>query len=467
VTRLIVLPLTLLRPDPEFDFLPVALSDAITASLCGLESLVVRSTRTAARYASADPDLRKLAAEAEVDAAVVGTLLRGGSRIRLNAQLVEVPAGTVLWSKTFDAALSDIFEVQDELTGRVVEALAIPLSSREERQLHRDVPASARAYELYLRANHVGIAVTSSSQLSTARDLYRSCLQDDPRFAPAWARLGRVYRIMAKYGHGEWRENVRLAEEAFAKAFELNPDSPLAHSYYTYFELEERGDAPGAVVRLLGRVRARAADPEIFAGLVTATRFCGLYEASLAAHERARRLDPRIRTSVPFTHWMRGDLESAIASDHDHPPLIRIWSLALMDEPRARGELQALAASPVDGIEHHAIRYTLASFDGEAAAVEREVSALLSGGFHDPEGIYMATRALARLGPAERAIAALRLIVDKNFCVHESLPRDPWFASIRDLPETRQILAESRGRHLAAAERFREADGASLLGIGG
>src|SRR4029450_5749674 len=78
VTRLIVLPLRVLRPDPETDFLAFSLADAITSGLSGLQSLVVRSSATALRFANAHSDLKSVAADAEVDAVLTGTILRGG-----------------------------------------------------------------------------------------------------------------------------------------------------------------------------------------------------------------------------------------------------------------------------------------------------------------------------------------------------------------------------------------------------
>ena len=78
VTRLIVLPFRMLRPDPEIDFLSFSLAEAITASLGSLESLVVRSTLAAARFKGDAPDLSALASELDVDVAVTGTLLRAG-----------------------------------------------------------------------------------------------------------------------------------------------------------------------------------------------------------------------------------------------------------------------------------------------------------------------------------------------------------------------------------------------------
>ena len=140
------------------------------------------------------------------------------------------------------------------------------------------------------------------------RDLYIECVAEDPAFAPAWARLGRCYRMTAKFHSAtldDARENLKRAEASFRKAFELNPDLPLAHHLYTAVETDS-GRAEAAVLRLLRRARQRRADPELYAGLVHACRYCGLLEASVAAHNLARQLDPHVATSVPPTFWMLG-----------------------------------------------------------------------------------------------------------------------------------------------------------------
>ena len=106
VKRLIVLPFRMLRADAEIDFLAFSLPDAITLSLSGLESLVVRSSHGAARFGGDNPDVRRIADEAEVDAVLMGTLLRAGDQLRVTTQLVEVPAGTLVCSKTSQASIS-------------------------------------------------------------------------------------------------------------------------------------------------------------------------------------------------------------------------------------------------------------------------------------------------------------------------------------------------------------------------
>src|SRR5262245_21847125 len=109
VTRLIVLPLRMLRADPDTEFLAFSIPDALTASLAGLESLVVRSSMAAARFAGdgQPADAKKIAAEADVDVIVTGTLLRAGDQVRVMSQLTDAATGTLLWSDAAQAPMGD------------------------------------------------------------------------------------------------------------------------------------------------------------------------------------------------------------------------------------------------------------------------------------------------------------------------------------------------------------------------
>ena len=225
VTRLIVLPFKVLRPDPEIDFLAWGLPEAISSSLSALETLTVRSTAVAARFAEGTPDIKALAAEIGVDVVLTGTLLRAGDQVRVSIQLVEAPGGTVVISRVAQVALTDIFKLQDDLTSEIVDALAIPLSARDRAVLRHDVPASAEAYELYLRATTLGES-TNPGRLIAARDLYRRCVELDPKYAPAWARLGRVHRVMAKYLAGRSQGEYRDRGDGVPPRLGSQPGSP-------------------------------------------------------------------------------------------------------------------------------------------------------------------------------------------------------------------------------------------------
>ena len=103
-----------------------------------------------------------------------------------------------------------------------MQSLRLPLNDRERCGFRRDVPTSARAFEYYLRANQIA-AKKTLDDTRLARDMYLECLDEGPNYAPAWARLGRAYRFIEKFGeHNE--SNLQRADEAFNRAFDLNPD---------------------------------------------------------------------------------------------------------------------------------------------------------------------------------------------------------------------------------------------------
>ena len=100
--------------------------------------------------------------------------------------------------------------------------------------------------------------------------------------------------------------NLAQAESCLKRALDLNPELSIAHNLYAQLETD-LGRSKDALVRLTARAISNSSDPEVFAGLVQACRYCGLLEASVAVHDRARQLDTQINTSVRHTHWLLGD----------------------------------------------------------------------------------------------------------------------------------------------------------------
>ena len=158
--------------------------------------------------------------------------------------------------------------------------------------LRQDVPASPEAYEHYLRANRLS---TSATQWMLARDLYTARGRGGSVVCAGVgaARHGCSATSASTGARRTHEPHYQRAEEAFQRAFALNPELPLTHNLYTYMEVET-GRALDAVLRLLGRLKTRTNDPDLFAGLVQACRYVGLLDASVAAYHRATRLDPGI-----------------------------------------------------------------------------------------------------------------------------------------------------------------------------
>ena len=460
-TRLVVLPFRMLRPDTDLEFLTFSLPDAITSSLAGLQSLVVRSMHAGASTPDDVPELRELASQLGIDAVVCGTLFRAGDQVRVTAQLLSAPAGTVLWSSTEQVPLTHLFEVQDQLARSIVESLAIPLSLREQKRFGRDLPASARAYEFYLRANQLS---QSADMLPIAERLYRSSLEDDPHYAPAWARLGRVCRLRAKYGDvEEAATNLQNAQQAFARSLSIDPDLSVAQNWYTYFEVESLGQPKEAMTRLLGRLQADAPNAELFAALVLACRYCGLLEASLAADRQARRLDPTIRTSVAYTHFMLGDWPRAIEHDLDDVKWVTNWCLPMLGrETEAIAAYHEIAGRSLPVLIRRlatASRFALEGRRGECL----DAMVTFDNQAFDPEGLYFAGRALVRVEERERAIDMLERVVERGFFCVEAFVRDPWLDPIRRHPRFRLLLRRAEERSRDAERELRRLDGHHLL----
>jgi DNA-binding winged helix-turn-helix (wHTH) protein/tetratricopeptide (TPR) repeat protein len=458
--RLIVLPFRMLRPDPETEFLAFSLPDALTTCLSGLKPLIVRSSMAAARF-GADADPKAVAAAADVDVIVSGTLLRAGDEVRVSVQLTDASSGTLLASHTAQTPLGNLFRVQDQLTERIVASLALPLTTGEQKTLYRDVPASAKAYEFYLRGNQLSY---DSKQWTLARDLYLRAIEEDPNYAPAWARLGRIHHVMSKYLQTGMGDGLGQAEAALQRALELNPELPLAHKLYAQLEVD-LGRAHSALQRLLER--AQTPDPELMVGLVSVCRYCGLLEASVAAHKRALELDPRIRTSIPHTWCMQADHARLATVKIDEAPYIVPLALAQLGrKEEALPVLRELEQKIKTRIRDFVIaaRALLEDDRAESLAAIRRI---LASDFRDPEGLFYLARNLAYLNETAPALDVLERAIGGGFFCFPTLAKDPWLDPLRKKPAFAKLLRQAEARHQAAATTFKRLDGERLLGLPG
>ena len=462
LSRLMVLPFRLLRSDAEIDFLGFSLADAVTTSLSALESLVVRSSLTAAKFAAATPDLQTIAREADVDAVLSGTLLRAGSQVRLACQLAEAPGGAVLWSHSMQVGFEDIFQLHDTLVRDLVGALSIRLTARETKLLARDVPASAKAYEFFLRGNELA---KDSKQWLVAVDLYKQCLQLDPQYAPAWARLGRVYRLLAKYSDDDQETMRVLAEQALNRALSLNPDLSVAHHVLAAMEVDS-GRATEAMVRLL-RQAAHAADPELFAGLCHACRYSGLLDASVAAHEHARRLDPKAVTSVINTYFHMRDYEHVLSSGDKGAPYLEGVALAELGRVEEGIALLRASAPTAPPRMRDFMDAAITLLEGGERLDSKYRAALEASFFEhvtDPEGLYYALRHVARFHEVDLALRVITRAVDGFYC-YPAFETDRWLDPLRGHAEFEGAMARAKERHLQAIAAFKAADGERIIGV--
>jgi DNA-binding winged helix-turn-helix (wHTH) protein/tetratricopeptide (TPR) repeat protein len=303
------------------------------------------------------------------------------------------------------------------------------------------VPIST--YERFIRAKEL-VKNRSLEQMYPARDLLWTCLAEDPDFAPAWAWLGRCCWFLEKYAGGSMT-TADLATAAFERSFALDPDLAASHQFYTLVQVDT-GRADEAMNRLFARLQRHPGEPESFAGLVHVLRFRGLLKESLAAHQRAIRLDPSTTTSVAPTYFFLGNYGAAIETYKSGRAAYYLdaaaWA-ALGDEERAtallRDRLQKLNLS---GLIAALLRSLLAIMEHQSGKAGRIMRAIEST--RDPEILMFFARHYSRAGFSDSAIAALKQAFQGGFvCSPETLKSDPWLHPIHDHPEFISLLRES------------------------
>jgi tetratricopeptide (TPR) repeat protein len=272
-----------------------------------------------------------------------------------------------------------------------------------------------------------------------------------------------MHHVMAKYVSSESREGQRNAETAFRKALELNPDLAMAHKFYAQLEVD-LGRAVDAMKRLIPRVLI-APDPEVFAGLVSPLCYCGLLDASAAAHRRAIALEPKISTSAPHTWFLQGDYKRTASMKLENNPYI--VALAMDEEGRKHEALPLLRALEARiktrlGDFVTAARTLLEEdYAGSMAAVTR----ILDSGFSDPQALFYLTRHLARINQEDAAIALFDRVVAGGFLAFPAMARDPWLQWLRGNPRFEMNMGTIERRHREAEKQFEELEGPRLIEV--
>lgn len=443
----------------DADFLATSLPEAIAATLAELNAFTVRSTRMAARFDPVRWDPRVVASEADVDVILSGTIVRAEGQIHATTELIDAGSATVLWSRIWDVPARELHRLH-----RGIVQLIIRSTIRRTRRAGGlitgvDNPLATDAYELYLRANELA-GKRSTENMTLARDLYLACTETDPGYAPAWARLGRCYRWLEKFG-GTETSTAGSTEAAFARAFQLNPHLAIAHCAYTPIQCDA-GDAVNAMVRLIGMLKHNGSNPEIFAALVHACRYCGQLDASIAAHDKAFRLDRNLPTSVAHTYFALGDYEKALYwYDTQTGMYLDILALAMMgrlDEASAlmwtRRERSSMQPALMNSLRCY--------LENDAESGLTELRAVGSTCVKDPEVRFYMARQAARFGDVPLALRFLRESLMSGYGRSRELMNDPWLKILHGRPEFEQVLVMAREQELVACAAFANA-GADLV----
>ncbi len=224
-TSIVVLPFVNQSGDASQEYFSDGLTEDLIAALGRFSSLAVIARNSAFSYKGKVVKPADVARDLGVRYIVEGSVRRSGSRIRVSAQLSDAKSGKLLWSHKYDDLLKDVFAVQDSITRQVAGALAINLGRIEQKRAASLSTDKLDAYDLVLRGRGLMRRVTRAANCK-ARTLFERAIRIDPRYAAAYAALGRAYRDVAEFG---WSEDMNAvldrALERAQTALRLDPDN--------------------------------------------------------------------------------------------------------------------------------------------------------------------------------------------------------------------------------------------------
>lgn len=318
-------------------------------------------------------------------------------------------------------------------------------------------------YTTFLEAKELARLRTLDS-MARARDLFALCVAKDPQFAAAWAWLGRCYRFLDKFNVAS-SANTDLAEATLKRALAIDPNLACAHHFYTQLQVD-LGQSQDVIVRLAQRIVERGGEPESFAGLVQALRYCGLLDESLLAHTRATSLDPTIVTSVPHTYFLRCEYEAVIESLTITGYYVDAASWTALGDTRRVRELLAerLRNTKLSALMSGLMSSLLALLEGR----RRDAKTMMKGMQveQEPEVVFYLARHLAMLNDAPECIALLQRARAQGFTSSHTLMHDEVFKPLRKRADFQREADRARAREQEARLAFGRAGGRAILGSG-
>lgn len=446
---LAVLPFKNLNNNPEASFYEFSLADAVITELARIRSLVVRPSSVMSKYQGQSADPADVGRELNVDAVLSAGFIAAGERFRVNAQLLDVKSGEIIWSDRVDASANDIIVVQDEITKRIVDGLRLELSPDEQAGLAQPATVNAEAYGEYLRgrdrfARFIFRSV-AASDCDAAIQHFSRAIELDPEFALAYDGLGacHVNRVFKGLGGAE---DYARAEAAFNKALSIDSNIIEARMLMVFVYLW-RGQKQKAREEV-GRMR-REAPNEAVVHFVKATlhRLDGEYDRALRSYDRLVHLDPAAFVVVSYNRALiflyKGktaeamrELDRATSVEANNPLLRMFRAITMYYNGQIEAARDLLRAVLAENPNLHGVRPFLAmcqSALGEHAGARAELNEdVKRNAAVDPDIAYAVASVYALEGERDDAFEWLQRSVALGNENKPLFEHDPNLVSIRD-----------------------------------
>ncbi|MGB5199408.1 MAG: winged helix-turn-helix domain-containing protein [Sedimenticolaceae bacterium] len=310
-----VVPFENLTAESSQDYFSNGITEDLITDLSKLSGLRVVARNSILVYKDSPKTDSQIGAEVGARYIVRGSVQRAGGRVRVNVRLIDAVENRIRWTERYDRKLADIFQMQDDITTRVVSALEVELSPGERQRLTRQYAASIEAYDEFLRGLDQ-LGRRSGSANVEAKTHFRNAIRLEPRFARAYAGLAQAYSQDAVYDRGpSVKASLDEAELLARKALEIDENIPQVRFVIGMVEMF-KGNLDAATAEVTRAIDLKPSYADGYGLLARILDFSGRPEEGLEALRQAISLNPRIPAIYRLVHgsllYQQGALQEAL-----------------------------------------------------------------------------------------------------------------------------------------------------------
>ena len=223
-----VLPFVNMTAEAEQEYFSDGLTEELILNLSRINDIRVISRTTSMQYKGTTKDVKTIGNETGVSYLVEGSVRKFKDDLRITAQFIDANKDTHLWAETYRGSMEDVFDIQEKVSAKIVDALRMQLSHKEKQTLQKRFTEDSQAYQLYLQGRFFWNK-RDDEGLNIAIRYFEEALKKDPNYALAWAGLADSYSLMGEYTNISRREFYPKQMEAVSKALEIDDHLAEAH----------------------------------------------------------------------------------------------------------------------------------------------------------------------------------------------------------------------------------------------
>ena len=447
-----VLPFTNMSASAENEFFSDGVTEEILTTLARIDGLKVISRTSVMQYKGTTKPLPRIGRELGVAKVLEGSVRLVGQRVRITAQLIDAATDRHLWAERYDRELEDIFAIQSDVAGRIVEALKGRLSPGERARIEEGSTASVEAYEWYLKGRFL-MARRTSEAFRQAQTALEKALKQDPGYARAWAATAMLWSLMPYYADVTIAEAAPRVRDAAERALELEPALAEPHAARGAAALSEwKWEEAGREYReAIERAPSSSIAHQWYGNYLM---FRGHTEAAIAAHRRAVELDPLslpARMAYGSAFYFADRFEEALAIhrevlalDPGYAPEYVNLAGVLIQLGRVEEAIEAMQMASKLDPDQFPRAWVDEMRRGYERGGERGFREGYVEGLRPQEGAWAhdfnMAAGLANLGRTEEALALLEKVVEEHQPIAVQLGVQPSFDVLMDDPRFQRLL---------------------------